>query len=86
MRREYNAKYRATNKETLREYGAKQHRQYITELADPYLVRLLHKQGFFVITPELIELKRQQMLAKRLLKQLKQWREANESNSANVQG
>jgi hypothetical protein len=37
-----------------------------------------------LITPELMELKRQQILAGRLLKELKQWREQHESTCANV--
>jgi tRNA A37 methylthiotransferase MiaB len=36
-------------------------------------------------TPEMIELKRQQIMMKRTLKQLKEWRKEHESNHADVQ-
>jgi hypothetical protein len=85
--REWRRKYHRAN-ETCREQHRKYLRKSIKNLMDTYVKERLCDCGFLPdqITPELIELKRQQILAKRLLKQLKQWRETNESDNADVQG
>lgn len=56
-------------------------------LKDPYIIEKLNRQGA-VITTETIELKRQQITAKRTLRQFKQWRKENEneSNHTDVHG
>uniref|UniRef100_A0A6M3JQQ1 Uncharacterized protein n=1 Tax=viral metagenome TaxID=1070528 RepID=A0A6M3JQQ1_9ZZZZ len=54
-------------------------------LSDRY-VRIKLTRCNIPVTPEMIELKRQQIIMKRTLKLFKKWRFENESDSTNVQG
>lgn len=53
---------------------------------DSYVVNLLKARGTKKITPELIELARQGVLAKRLLKQFIIWRKVSEPDNQDVHG
>jgi hypothetical protein len=53
---------------------------------DNYVRMLLRRQQQIEATPKTIELKRQQIMMKRTLKEFKKWRQENESNHANVHG
>lgn len=59
----------------------------VASLADSYIKSCLNTLEI-AITPETIELKRQQIIMKRTLKEFKKWREEREDESghANVQG
>jgi hypothetical protein len=63
----------------IKKYASKR----IAELADPYVKDLLWFSDK-PITPETIELKRQQVTMKRTLKQFKQWRKDRESSNPDV--
>ena len=87
-------KYRENNlekeKERCREYREnnlekekERYRKYAERLSEGYIKNRL-KQGNLPVTPELIEIKRQQIAMKRTLKQIKQWRKENESNYTDV--
>jgi len=64
------------------------HRQWCQKkrdlLYDSYIVEKLKRSNITEITPELIDLKRQQLSMKRTLKQFKTWRKEHESNHADV--
>jgi len=90
--REYNREYqrsdayreyirRRCRSDAYREY----HREYV-KVSDYYVRNKLSRQGIApeAITPELIDLKRQQLSMKRTLKQFKTWRKEHESNHADV--
>jgi hypothetical protein len=55
------------------------------DLQDWYVRYVLKKYGIDNISPELIELKRQQIIMIRTLKQFKAWRNEHESNNTDVQ-
>jgi hypothetical protein len=58
------------------------------ELLDTYIKKTLKQNKEITVTPEMIELKRQQIIAKRTLKQFQNWRKENEneSNHTDVHG
>lgn len=72
-------------------WAAKQRKHYkariVADLRDCYIRDIL-RLGGIQATPETIELKRQQIIMKRTLKEFKKWREEREDESghANVQG
>jgi len=85
--RAYDRKYRQTHPEERRANKIKyypaqlEHRKReINELCDRY-IRAKLKQSGSIVTPETIELKRQQIIAIRTLKQFKQWRKEHENES-----
>jgi len=95
-----NIKWRTANKEHIKEYAHKRRieqpehikamlqswqKKVKESLADTYIRPILKKLDI-PITPETIELKRQQITMKRTLKQFKQWRKENESNHTDVYG
>ena len=57
----------------------------VDNLKDRYIRGILNKLGS-AITPETIELKRQQIIMKRTLKQLKEWRKEHESDRDVISG
>jgi hypothetical protein len=57
----------------------------VSEIRDNYLKSNMKRDGI-PITPETIELKRQQIIMKRTLKEFKKWREEYESNHTDVHG
>ena len=63
----------------------KHRRKRIDTLPDS-LVKEYLKQQNILITPETIEMKRQQIIAKRTLKEFKKWRKEYESNHTDVSG
>jgi len=73
--------YALKNKEKSTERG----NSWRTRLCYNYVKETLIKQGL-PVTPEMIELKRQQIIMKRTLKLFKKWRFENESDSTDVQG
>ena len=70
---------RLKRKESVNNYARKQ----VKVLSNQYLIVLLRRwfRGKVNIPPELIELKRQQIIMKRNLKQFKKWREEKEDES-----
>jgi len=83
-RREHQREYRQSEK--YREYERERSRKNVKNLTDGYVKGQLRHTGFSPdqITHELIELKRQQIQATRILKKLKSWREENESINSDV--
>ena len=79
---ELEKKYRLNNGN---EYYAKKARDSRYCLDDSYVKAKIRRQQL-PITPEMIELKRQQIIMKRTLKLFKKWRFENESDSTDVQG
>ena len=87
QRRAYQMKYRQAHPEQRRAYQMKYYptqleysKRRTSELCDRY-IRARLKQSGSIATPETIELKRQLIIAKRTLKQIKQWRKENENES-----
>jgi hypothetical protein len=87
VRKKYYAKLMSTP--GFREKRNEQAKKRILNLTNTIIANYLcaHDNGFMRdnITPEMIELKRQQILMKRTLKQFKAWRKEYESNNPDVQ-
>jgi len=86
-----NKKYHENSKDEIKrkhinEIARKAAKKAKDNLTDSYVKYRLKYEGYDVITPELIELKRMQLRMKRTLKEFKQWREDNESNHVDVHG
>lgn len=67
----------------------RQQQKNLTEtISDSYIRKKLSRMGFAIaeITPEMMELKRQQLTAHRTLQQFKKWRNEHESGCTDVQG
>ena len=87
-RQEYLAAMKAWRKRNPEKHNAARKKikaKSISELKDRYLTEIMRRGGLS-ITPETIELKRQQITMKRTLKEFKQWRGENESNHTDVSG
>ena len=87
QRRAYQMKYRQTHQEERRAYQMKYYptqleysKRRTSELCDRY-IRARLKQSGSMVTLETIDLKRQLIIAKRTLKQFKQWRKEHENES-----
>ena len=67
-------KYRLLNKDRIREMGRKRYRIHIKNITDEYIKNTLNQQGFEneIITPAIIDSKRNIIKIKRIIKQLKQ--------------
>lgn len=85
--RKYNSKPEIVIK--IREYSNRKKREWTENLHDLYIKACLY-QAYNVksseATPETIELKRQQIMAKRTLKKLKEWRAKHESDRNVISG
>lgn len=77
--------WKKKNPEHKKKLDANYKKRCVKELRDNYVVGNMKRDGI-PITPETIELKRQQIIMKRTLKQLKDWRKEHESNYSDVQG
>ena len=82
--RQYWKKRRAENPIAFAENHKRNDGRARRDLFDSYIKILLNSAGV-PVTPETIELKRQQIIMKRTLKQFKEWRKEYESNNADVQ-
>lgn len=71
-----NNKYRKTANG--REKNNQKAKREVQRCSNSYISGMLRAGGARSISPELIEIKRQQIIMKRTLKQLKQWRKENE--------
>jgi hypothetical protein len=89
--RNHPSDWRAREKGKIKIISKKYWKKNIENLTDAYIKNQIANQyhvTFSNITPETIELKRQQIIMKRTLKQFKQWRKENEneSNHTDVHG
>ena len=83
LKRRYIEKHR--NSETFIAKRKRAKLRQVVEIRDSYLISNMKRDGI-PITPETIELKRQQVIAKRTLKQLKEWRKEHESDRDVISG
>jgi hypothetical protein len=74
------------NKEKMIKLKRKWNKKSILTLNDCYIKNKLKKRNIVTITPEIIELKRQQIIMKRTLNEFKKWRKENESDYTDVYG
>jgi hypothetical protein len=79
--------WKKNNRERAKLYEKKRTSNHVDNLTDAYMKKRLGQMGV-VATAVNIELKRQQIIMKRTLKEFKQWRKGkeNESNHADVYG
>lgn len=84
---EYREGYWRDNKEKRKVIGLRYIHNSVDNITDRYAKDILSRSlPNELITPETIELKRQQITMKRTLKQFKQWREQNEPDHTDVSG
>jgi hypothetical protein len=83
--RESDRKWKKNNLEKVREHCSQWKKNNVSKLQLYYIVQRLKHCGT-EITPETMELKRQQITMKRTLKEFKKWRKENEPNNKDVHG
>ena len=83
--RESSRQWKKNNLEKVREGCRKWKKNNVSKLQLYYIVERLKYCGT-EITPETMELKRQQITMKRTLKEFKKWRKENEPNNKDVHG
>ena len=82
---QYHRNWENKNREKVQQKCREFWMKSVSELRDSYINQRLNRQNI-IISDETIELKRQQLIMKRTLKEFKKWRKEHESDYENVYG